>query len=150
MSISIDALKELAKVENIVAIKEASGDMSYASKVAAEVPELYMYSGNDDIIVPLLSIGGKGVISVLSNVMPKETHDICQAFFDGDTEKAKDLQLKLLPLINALFIEVNPIPVKTAMGLMGYNVGNLRAPLCDMTEGNLNALKNEMKKLGLI
>ncbi len=150
MSISVDTLKELAKVENIVAIKEASGDMSYASRVAAEVPELYIYSGNDDIIVPLLSIGGKGVISVLANVMPKETHDICQAYFDGDIEKSKDLQLKLLPLVNALFIEVNPIPVKTAMGLMGYNVGNLRAPLCEMSEGNLNVLKNEMTKLGLI
>ncbi len=150
MSISIDTLKELAKVENIVAIKEASGDMSYASKVAAEVPELYIYSGNDDIIVPILSIGGKGVISVLANVMPKETHDICQAYFDGEIDKSRDLQLKLLALVNALFIEVNPIPVKTAMGLMGYNVGNLRAPLCEMSEGNLEVLKNEMKKLNLI
>lgn len=150
MSISIDALKELAKVENIVAIKEASGDMSYASKVAAEVPELYMYSGNDDIIVPMLSIGGKGVISVLSNVMPKETHDICQLYFDGEVDRSRELQLKLLRLINALFIEVNPIPVKTAMGLMGYEVGNLRPPLCDMTEGNLKVLKEEMAKLNLI
>ncbi len=112
MSFSIDTLKELAKVENIVGIKEASGDISYASKIAAEVPELYMYSGNDDMIVPLLSIGGKGVISVLANVMPKETHDICKLYFEGKTEESKDLQLKLLSLANSLFIEVNPSRAK--------------------------------------
>lgn len=150
VSISIGALKELAKVENIVGIKEASGDISYASKVAAEVPELHMYSGNDDIIVPMMSIGSKGVISVLANVMPKETHDICQLYMDGKVQEAKDLQLKLLALVNALFIEVNPVPVKTAMGLMGFNVGNLRAPLCDMADDTLQVLKNEMTKLGLI
>ena len=149
MSFSIDTLKELAKVENIVGIKEASGDISYASKIASEVPELYMYSGNDDMIVPLLSIGGKGVISVLANVMPKETHDICQYYFDGNVEASRDLQLKLLSLANALFIEVNPIPVKTAMRLLGYNVGNLRAPLCEMEPAHLEVLKNEMTKAGL-
>ena len=149
MSFSIDTLKELAKVENIVGIKEASGDISYASKVAAEVPELYMYSGNDDMIVPLLSIGGKGVISVLANVMPKETHDICQYYFDGNVEASRDLQLKLLGLANSLFIEVNPIPVKTAMGLLGYEVGDLRPPLCEMSPANLEVLKNEMIKAGL-
>lgn len=150
MSISIDALKELAKVENIVGIKEASGDISYATKVAAQVPELHMYSGNDDMIVPLLSIGGKGVISVLANVMPKETHDICQLYFDGKVQESRDLQLKLLGLCDALFIEVNPVPVKTAMGLLGFNTGNLRAPLCEMTDAHLQVLKDEMTKLGLI
>lgn len=150
MSISIEALKELAKVPNIVGIKEASGDISYAAKVAAEVPELVMYSGNDDMIVPMLSIGAKGVISVLANVMPKETHDMCKYYFDGNTQEATSLQLKLLKLINLLFVEVNPVPVKTAMGLMGYTVGNLRAPLCEMTEEHLNALKAEMKNQGLI
>ena len=149
MSFSIDTLKELAKIENIVGIKEASGDISYASKVAAEVPELYMYSGNDDMIVPLLSIGGKGVISVLANVMPKETHDICQFYFDGKVEASRDLQLKLLGLANSLFIEVNPIPVKTAMGLLGYEVGDLRPPLCEMSPANLEVLKNQMIKAGL-
>lgn len=149
MNISIDALKELAKVENIVAIKEASGDISYATKVAAQVPELHMYSGNDDMIVPLLSIGGKGVISVLANVMPKETHDICQLYFDGKVTESRDLQLKLLGLCDALFIEVNPVPVKTAMGLLGFNVGNLRAPLCEMTDAHLQVLKDEMTKAGL-
>ncbi len=150
MSISIEALKELAKVENIVGIKEASGDISYATKVAAQVPELHMYSGNDDMIVPLLSIGAKGVISVLANVMPKETHDICQLYFDGEVEKSRELQLKLLGLCDALFIEVNPVPVKTAMGLLGFTTGNLRAPLCEMTDVHLQVLKDEMAKVGLL
>ena len=149
MSISIDALRELAKVENIVAIKEASGNISYTAKVAAEVPELYIYSGNDDMIVPILSLGGKGVISVLSNVMPKETHDICQLYFDGKVNESRDLQLKLLDLINKLFIEVNPIPVKTAMNMMGYKAGNLRLPLCDMEEKNKAVLRQAMFDAGI-
>ena len=150
MSISIPTLKELAKVENIVGIKEASGDMSYAAKVAAEVPELYMYSGNDDMIVPLLSLGGKGVISVLANVAPTETHEMCQAYFDGDTDRATELQIKYLDLCSSLFIETNPIPVKTAMRLMGYNVGDLRLPLIDMEDANKEKLVNSMKAVGLL
>ncbi len=150
VSISIDTLKELAKIDNIVAVKEASGNISYTAKVAAQVPELYIYSGNDDMIVPIMSLGGKGVISVLANVMPKETHDMCAAYLNGDTEKAARMQLEYLELINALFIEVNPIPVKTAMRLMGYNVGNLRMPLCEMEEKNLEVLKAAMKKQNLI
>ena len=150
VNISIPVLKELAKIPNIVAIKEASGNISYTAKVAAEVPELYIYSGNDDMIVPVLSLGGKGVISVLANVMPQETHDMCQAFFDGNAEKAKDMQLKYLDLINALFVEVNPIPVKTALNLMGYNAGNLRLPLIEMEEKNLEVLKTSMKAAGLL
>ena len=149
VSISIDALKELAKIENIVAIKEASGNISYTAKVAAEVPELYIYSGNDDMIVPILSLGGKGVISVLSNVMPKDAHDICALYFEGKVDESRDLQLKLLDLINKLFIEVNPIPVKTAMNMMGYNAGNLRLPLCDMDEKNKAALKEAMINAGI-
>lgn len=150
VSISIDALKELAKLDNIVAIKEASGNIAYTAKVAAEVPELYIYSGNDDMIIPIMSLGGKGVISVLANVMPKETHEMCAAYLDGDTTKATKMQLEYLDLINKLFIEVNPIPVKTALNLMGKNVGNLRLPLIDMEEKNLEALKTSMKKYGLI
>ena len=149
MAFDIDTLKELAKVENIVAIKEASGNISYMAKVAAEVPELYIYSGNDDMIVPTLSLGGKGVISVLSNVMPKEAHDICELYFKGEVEKSRDLQLKLLDLINNLFIEVNPVPVKTALDLMGFNVGNLRMPLVPMAEGNLEKLKKSMVDAGI-
>lgn len=150
VSISIDALKALAKIDNIVAIKEASGNISYTAKVAAEVPELYIYSGNDDMIIPIMSLGGKGVISVLANVMPKETHEMCDAYLEGDTAKATSMQLEYLDLINKLFIEVNPIPVKTALNLMGKNAGNLRLPLIDMDEKNLEALKASMAKYGLI
>lgn len=150
MNISIEVLKELAKVENIVAIKEASGNISYTAKVAAEVPELYIYSGNDDMIVPVLSLGGKGVISVLANICPKETHEMCSAYFDGDTKKATSMQLEYLDLVNDLFIEVNPIPVKTALNLMGKNAGNLRLPLVDMDEKNLAKLKSSMQKHNLI
>ena len=150
VNISIPALKELAKRDNIVAIKEASGNISYTAQVAAEVPELYIYSGNDDMIIPVMSLGGKGVISVLANVMPKETHDMCQAYLDGDCKNAAKLQLELLDLVNALFIEVNPIPVKTALNLMGKNAGNLRLPLIDMTEDTLAKLKSVMAKHSLI
>ncbi len=150
VNISVPVLKELAKIDNIVAIKEASGNISYTAQIAADVPELYIYSGNDDMIVPVMSLGGKGVISVLANVMPEETHQMCQSYFDGDTNKATKLQLELLDLINALFIEVNPIPVKTALNLMGKNAGNLRLPLVDMAEDTLAKLKASMKNHGLI
>ena len=150
LNISVAALKELAKIDNIVAIKEASGNISYTAQVAAEVPELYIYSGNDDMIVPVMSLGGKGVISVLANVMPKETHDMCQAYFDGDCAKATKMQLEYLELVNNLFIEVNPIPVKTALNLMGKNAGDLRLPLIEMSEDNLAKLKASMQKHNLI
>ena len=149
MSFAIDTLKELAKVENIVAVKEASGNISYAAKVAAEVPELYIYSGNDDMIVPILSLGGKGVISVVANILPEETHNICEYYFNGEVEKSRRLQLDMLDLINKLFIEVNPVPIKTAMNLLGYNAGNLRMPLTDMDEGNLEKLKKALTDFGL-
>ncbi len=151
VSISIDTLKELAaKYENIVGVKEASGNISYTAKVAAEVPELYIYSGNDDMIVPVLSLGGKGVISVVANIMPEETHNICKYYFGGEVEKSRELQLKMLDLINKLFIEVNPIPVKTAMNMMGFNAGNLRMPLTDMSESNKEALRQSMMNMGLL
>lgn len=150
VNISIPVLKELAKLENIVAIKEASGNISYTVQVAAEVPELYIYSGNDDMIVPVMSLGGKGVISVLANVMPKETHNMCQAYIDGDCATATKMQIELLDLVNALFIEVNPIPVKTALKLMGKNVGNLRLPLVDMADDTFAKLKAIMQKHSLI
>ena len=150
LKIDIATAKELAKTENIVGFKEASGDMSYATQLAAECPELTIYSGNDDLNIPIMSIGGKGCISVLANVMPQETHDMCMKYMEGDTATALKLQLELLDLIKALFIEVNPIPVKTALNLMGMNAGNLRLPLCEMTEGNLAILKQVLKKHGLI
>lgn len=150
VSISIDTLKELAKKENIVAIKEASGNISYTARVAAEVPELYIYSGNDDMIVPILSLGGKGVISVVANILPEETHNICEYYFRGEVDRSRDLQLRLLDLINKLFIEVNPIPVKTAMNMLGYNAGNLRLPLTDMEEKNKELLRQAMINAGLL
>ena len=149
VNIPIEALSELAKVPNIVAIKEASGNMSYAMKVRSEVPELYMYSGNDDLIVPIMSIGGKGVISVVANILPRETHNICEYYANGETEKAAKLQLDMLDVINNLFIEVNPIPVKTAMNVLGYNVGGLKLPLCEMEEKNLEILKKSLDKFGV-
>lgn len=149
MAFSIPTLKELAKLDNIVAVKEASGNISYVAKVAAEVPELYIYSGNDDMIVPVLSLGGKGVISVVSNILPQETHDICEKFFNGDIEGARKLQLDMLELINNLFIEVNPVPVKVVMRELGYNVGNLRMPLCDMEDANLEILKKSLADFGV-
>ncbi len=150
MSYAISTIKELAKDERIVGVKEASGNISYATELACSCPELTMYSGNDDMIVPILSLGGKGVISVLSNVAPKETHDLCQKWFDGDIKGSRDLQFKYLELINSLFCEVNPIPVKTAMNMMGFNAGNLRLPLCEMDPANYKRLENAMKECGLI
>lgn len=142
---------ELAKHPRIVAAKEASGDLSQVAKIKALCGDnLDIYSGNDDQIVPILSLGGKGVISVLSNVMPKEAHEICSLYFEGKIEESAKMQTEYLELINNLFIEVNPIPVKTALGLMGYNVGNLRMPLFAMEGKNLETLKDSLKEYGLI
>lgn len=139
------------EVENIVAVKEASGDISHIAKVAQLTKgKLDIYSGNDDQIVPILSLGGKGVISVLSNIAPKETHDIVAKFLDGDVKGALDLQLKYLPLIEALFCEVNPIPVKKALNLMGFEAGPLRMPLSEMEDANAERLAKEMKAVGLL
>lgn len=149
MNIPVSTLKVLAKHKNIVGIKEASGNISYTVQVAAEVPELDIYSGNDDMIVPVMSLGGKGVISVLANVLPEETHELCASYLRGDVETAKNLQLKYLELVNCLFIEVNPVPVKTALNLMGMNAGKLRMPLCEMEEGNLAKLKQAMLDAGI-
>lgn len=149
MNISIPTLKELAKIDNIVAIKEASGNISYTAQVAAQVPELYIYSGNDDMIVPIMSLGGKGVISVVANVLPEETHQICRDYLDGNVDAARKAQLDLLDLINKLFIEVNPIPVKTAMNMMGFKAGNLRLPLTEMDPANKEALRQAMINAGI-
>ena len=149
VSISIPTLAELAKIDNIVAIKEASGDIGYATKIRRRVPELYMYSGNDDMIVPMMSIGSKGVISVVANILPEQTHNICEYYLKGEVEKAMTLQLEMLDVINNLFIEVNPIPVKTAMNVLGYEVGPLKLPLFDMEEKNLEILKNSLKEYGV-
>lgn len=151
VNIAPETCAELAKHPRIVAIKEASGDLSQVAKIRALCKDdLTIYSGNDDEIVPILSLGGKGVISVLSNVMPKEAHDICSLYFEGKVKESENLQTKYLSLINSLFVEVNPIPVKTALGLMGYNVGPLRMPLFPMEGKNLETLRTELKSNNLI
>lgn len=138
-------------VENIVAVKEATGDLSQvAALMSMAQGRLDVYSGNDDQIVPILSLGGSGVISVLSNVAPKYTHDICQTWFDGDVKMSAKLQLDAIPLIKALFSEVNPIPVKAAMNMLGYCENILRRPLTPMEEAHAAVLKTEMQKLGIL
>ena len=151
VSFKTETYKELSKHPNIVAVKEANGDLSSVLRTRyACGDELHIYSGNDDQIVPILSLGGKGVISVLSNVAPKVVHDICALYFDGKTEEASKLQIEYSDLIDALFCEVNPIPVKTSMKLMGYNVGNLRMPLTDPEEKSMEQIKKALKNHGLI
>lgn len=143
--------KKLSEHENIVAIKEASGNISQVAEIAALCgDDLDIYSGNDDQILPVLSLGGKGVISVLSNLMPRETDVICQNYFNGNVDAARNAQLKLLPLINALFSEVNPIPVKAAMAKMGYGDNELRLPLTQMEPAHEKVLFELMKEQNLI
>lgn len=136
VNLSIPLLKRLAQIENIIALKEASGNISYVAEVAREVPELDIYSGNDDMVVPVLSLGGKGVISVSANIIPDISHDMTASFLKGDVKKARELQLKYNDLVNALFLETNPVPVKEAMNFLGYEVGNCRLPLGAMNESN--------------
>lgn len=151
VGISIPVYKELAKHERIVAVKEASGNISQIAELFAECSDSFdIYSGNDDQIVPILSLGGKGVISVLSNVAPKETHDICQLYFEGKVKESAELQLRLLKLANTLFCEVNPIPVKTAMSLMGFCSEEMRLPLCEMDDANKQKLISVMKEYKVI
>ncbi|HBF4873204.1 4-hydroxy-tetrahydrodipicolinate synthase [Clostridioides difficile] len=149
VNIKPSVVAELAKIDNIVAVKEASGDLAQVAEIAKLVPKDFaIYSGNDDTILPLLSLGGSGVISVLANICPKETHDLVTKFFEGDIEGSKKLQLDMDALIAALFIEVNPVPVKTAMNILGFNVGDLRLPLAEMEETNLNVLKQGLTNFG--
>ncbi len=144
------AVKLARDVDNIVAVKEATGNIAQVMKLAALADGcIDIYSGNDDQVVPLLSAGGLGVISVLSNIAPRETHDMCQKFFDGDVKGSLEIQLRAMDLINALFCEVNPIPVKAAMNLMGFEVGSLRAPLTEMEPQNKERLAKAMEDFGL-
>nr|MBP6492542.1 dihydrodipicolinate synthase family protein [Clostridia bacterium] len=132
-SLTYEALKELCQHKNIVGIKEASGDISFIMKIARLVSDDFaIYSGNDDMIIPLMSVGGLGVISVAANIIPKEMHRMTTAYLNGDIVQAKNLQLKYLEFINALFIETNPIPIKEAMNHLNMNVGKYRLPLCEM------------------
>ena len=145
------AVRLCTEVENIVGIKEASGDISQIAKLMSMADgKVDLYSGNDDQIVPLLSLGGKGVISVLSNVAPAQAHEICAAYFAGDVKRSAKLQLDAIPLIHALFSEVNPIPVKAAMNLLGKETGPLRMPLTEMEPEHQEVLKKELQAYGLL
>ena len=150
VNISPEMIEKLCEIDNLVGIKEASGNMDQMVDMCRRVSnKIDIFSGDDALTVPLLSVGGKGVISVASNLLPAEVHQMCVDFFEGNTQKAMEMQLKLYPLIKALFCEVNPIPAKTAASLMGFGKCNLRLPLCDMSEKNLEYLKEEMRNFGI-
>ena len=149
MTISVDTYVELSKHPNIVATKEASGNFSLIAEIAAKT-DLDIYSGNDDQVLGVLAFGGKGVISVSSNVIPKEKHNMVMLYLNGEREKALELQNKYLDMENAMFIDVNPIPVKEAMNLMGKNVGECRLPLVKMEAAKIEKLRNELAKVGLV
>ncbi len=139
------------EVDNIVGVKEASGNISQIAKIMAlSNGEIDLYSGNDDQIVPILSLGGKGVISVISNIAPKETHDICQLYFDGKVQESAKEQLRAIPLCDALFCEVNPIPVKAALNMMGLGAGPLRLPLTEMEDAHKEVLRKAMTEYGIL
>lgn len=151
MNMSPEVLKELSKLKNIVAVKEASGDISQVARIKALCGDaLDIYSGNDDQIVPIMSLGGKGVISVLANVMPKKVHEMTKAYLDGNCKKSTEIQIETLELANSLFLETNPIPVKTALNLMGLEVGPLRLPLYEMDKELEAIMKKELEKHNLI
>ena len=146
MSIAPQTVKELAEIDNIVGLKDASGNLSYAAEVRSLVGEDFdVYSGNDDVVVPLMSIGGAGVISVLANIYPRLVHDMCQNFFDGNIKEAGRIQVNNKKLIDALFVEPNPIPIKAAMNIMGYNVGGLRLPLYEAADSTKELLKGLLR-----
>ncbi len=149
VSISLETLKFLDKnYKNINAIKEASGDVAFAAKIKAHT-NLCIYSGNDDVTLPIMALGGQGVISVVANILPEETHNICEEYGKGNLEKAKKIYLSMLDVMDSMFYEVNPIPVKTAMNLLGFEVGGMRLPLCEMEEKNVERLKIALTDYGL-
>lgn len=150
--INTDTMACLVKnVDNIVGVKDATGDVCYTGRLLYETQgDIDIYSGNDDMIVPMLSLGAKGVISVLSNIAPEDTHNICAEYFAGNVEKSRELQIKYMELVNALFCEVNPIPVKKALELMGFCGPHLRRPLSEMEEVNTERLKKAMKETGIL
>ena len=151
VSLTYEALAEISKHKNIVGIKEASGDISFITKISRLINDDFnMYSGNDDISIPLMSMGGAGIISVLANILPKETHDMAMAYLNGDVKKAAEMQKYYLDFINALFIETNPIPIKEAMNLVGMDVGGYRMPLCPMEEDTKAKLIQTMKDINLL
>lgn len=150
LNISVDTFKALADIPNVQAVKEASGDISQITAIAEECPNLDIYCGNDDHVIPVMSVGGKGVISVSANIIPKDMHDLTQAALDGDWDKAKEIQLKSNVINRAMFYETNPIPVKTAMKLLNTDTGEMRMPLVEMDEANEARLKEALKAYGLL
>lgn len=150
MNITPNQLKELSHLKNVVAIKEASGDIGQVVKMKALCKDIDIYSGNDDQVIPIMALGGSGVISVSANIIPKIMHDMTYNYLNKDIDKALDLQLKTLDLINNLFIETNPIPIKTALNLMNFEVGDFRLPLYTMNDKNVEILKTSLKELDLI
>ena len=150
VNITPENLVKLSSLSNVVAIKEASGNISQVAKIAAMCKDIDIYSGNDDQIIPIMSLGGKGVISVLANVIPNKVHKMTRDYLNGNVKEACNIQLNTLELTNNLFIETNPIPVKTALNLIGKKVGPLRLPLYDMDEKNENTLKETLKKYNLL
>lgn len=151
VNITPENLKELSTLSNVVAIKEASGNISQVVKMKALCGDkIDIYSGNDDQAIPILSLGGKGVISVLANIIPNAVHTMIKSYLNGDVKKALDLQLENLKLSNTLFIETNPIPIKTALNLIGKDVGPLRLPLYEMSDSNLMKLKDTLKEYNLL
>lgn len=151
MELSINAVKTLSKHKNITGIKEASGDLGYAMDIARTClnSDFKLYSGNDNLIVPVMSAGGSGVISVVANTHPQDVHDICFEYLNGNHKKALEINLKLNGYIDALFVETSPIPIKTAMNLLGFEMGGLRLPLCEISNNGKDILIKEMQKIGL-
>jgi len=150
LNVAPETLAKLATIKNVKGVKEASGNISQIAEVARLCPDLDLYSGNDDQITPILALGGSGVISTVANIVPKEVHDMVNMFFNGDIKGSIAKQLELNPLTAAVFSEVNPIPIKTALRLMDYNMGNFRLPLCEMEEATTANLIKQMKKFSLI
>lgn len=151
MRIAPETCAELSKIPNIVAVKDATGDISSVAKTAALCGSSFdIYSGNDDQTLPILSLGGKGVISVTANIIPDEMHDICEAYFTGNHDKARQIQLDILGIFDARFCDVNPMPVKEAMNILGYGVGQCKLPLVGISEEHIGYVKIELKKFGLL
>ena len=149
VKLPLNVIKKLSEISNIVAIKEASGDIGYVADIANIAPKLDLYSGNDDMVTPILSLGGKGVISVTSNIIPKENHDMVMNFLNGKIEESIKAQIHYIDLVRAMFIEVNPVPVKEAMNIMGFDVGPCRSPLGPLSEKNREYVAQIINKYGI-
>ncbi|WP_300755850.1 4-hydroxy-tetrahydrodipicolinate synthase [uncultured Brachyspira sp.] len=150
VKLSLSVIKTLSEVSNIQGIKEASGDISYVADIANIAPKLDIYSGNDDMVTPMMALGAKGVISVTSNIIPKENHDMVMNYINGNIKEAVNAQIKYIDLIRAMFIEVNPVPIKEAMNMMGFDVGECRSPLGPLSEKNREQVRQTLNKYGLI